>query len=157
MEKLLFNKKGLSTVVTTLIIVLLVLVAVGIIWLVVSNLIDSGTEDVEYNAKCLEVDMEIQNVEILQDGTADITLQRKQGGDDIEGIKLVLYLEDGTNIIRTFGSDVGGDLGPFDQITANVNSEGDVVESVEVLAYFQKGDGTEHLCPVTDTYEISYT
>ena len=38
------NKRGLSTVVTTLIIVLLVLVAIGIIWGVVNNLVQENLE-----------------------------------------------------------------------------------------------------------------
>ena len=36
------NKKGLSTVVTTLIIILLVLVAIGIVWVVIRGVIESG-------------------------------------------------------------------------------------------------------------------
>ena len=40
------KKKGLSTIVITLIIILISLVAVGIIWVVVRNVIQTGTEQV---------------------------------------------------------------------------------------------------------------
>ena len=40
------SKKGLSAVVTTLIIILLVLVAVGIIWVVVQNIVTEGAESI---------------------------------------------------------------------------------------------------------------
>jgi len=47
------HKKGLSTIVATLVIILLVLVAVGIVWVVVRNVIERGTNQVDINAKCI--------------------------------------------------------------------------------------------------------
>ena len=38
------NKKGLSTIVATLLIILLTLVAVGIIWIVIRNVVQTGTD-----------------------------------------------------------------------------------------------------------------
>ena len=39
-------KRGLSKVVTTLIVILLVLVAIGIVWVVVKDVITEGSEEV---------------------------------------------------------------------------------------------------------------
>jgi flagellin-like protein len=49
------EKKGLSAVVTTLIIILLVLVAVGIIWVVVRNVVEEGGSTIDLSVKCLDV------------------------------------------------------------------------------------------------------
>ena len=38
------NKRGLSTIVVTLILIVLSLVAVGVVWVVVSNLLNTGTQ-----------------------------------------------------------------------------------------------------------------
>ena len=40
------NKKGISTVITMLILVALVLIAIGAVWYVVQNVLDKGTEQV---------------------------------------------------------------------------------------------------------------
>ncbi len=152
MEKLLSNKKGLSTVVTTLIIVLLVLVAVGIIWYVISEVLDTGAGNIEYNAKCLEVDMNFVTVE--QDGnTFNIAVQRSAGGDDIDGAKLIWYYTDQTNEILPPHE---GNVGPLDQfaVLGVAIPSGKTVTKMEVLAYFIKENGEEHLCTVTDTYFV---
>ena len=39
-----FNKRGLSTIVVTLILVVLSLVAVGVVWAVISNLLKTGEQ-----------------------------------------------------------------------------------------------------------------
>ena len=41
------NKKGLSEIVTTVIIVLLVLVAVGILWAVVGNMLQGNVDTID--------------------------------------------------------------------------------------------------------------
>src|SRR3990167_792910 len=52
------DKRGLDAVVTTLLIILLVLVAVGIIWVVVRNVVQQGSEQIDINARCLSVDLQ---------------------------------------------------------------------------------------------------
>ena len=56
------NKKGLSMVVTSLIIILLVLVAIGIIWVVVQNIITEGTEQVSLGK--FTINLEIRSAKI---------------------------------------------------------------------------------------------
>ena len=41
-----FNSRGLSTIIATLLILLLVLIAVGIIWIIVKNVIQGGAEQI---------------------------------------------------------------------------------------------------------------
>ena len=55
------NKKGLSTVVTTLIVILLVLVAIAIIWVVIRNVIESGAGQIDVRSTCLGIDLKIIN------------------------------------------------------------------------------------------------
>jgi flagellin-like protein len=40
------DKRGISPVITTLIIILLALVAIGIVWIVIKNIVSEGTEGI---------------------------------------------------------------------------------------------------------------
>jgi len=51
------NKKGVSTVVATVLIIILVIAAVALIWTPIKNLISSSADEME--AKCLLVEAEI--------------------------------------------------------------------------------------------------
>jgi len=83
------NKRGLSTVVTTLIIVLLVLVAVGIIWAVIANLLESGAEEISTGKFTLA--MQINSAVLDGDaGTVEVIVMRKPGEGEIDGIKFAL-------------------------------------------------------------------
>jgi flagellin-like protein len=47
------NKRGLSGIVVAIILIALVLVAAGILWVVIGNLLDSGSKDISGTEKCL--------------------------------------------------------------------------------------------------------
>ena len=89
------NKKGLSAIVATLMIILLVLIAVGIIWVVVRNVVESGTQNIDIGAKCLEVDVRATAVS----PTNQVTLERGAGGINIDEANggVVIVFTDGLN------------------------------------------------------------
>ena len=59
-----FEKRGLSTIVSTLLILLLVFVAIGILWVVIRNVIQDGAEQVSLGKFTL--DMKIEQVQISE-------------------------------------------------------------------------------------------
>jgi hypothetical protein len=83
---MLYNKKGLSTVVTTLIIILLVLVAVGIIWIVVRGVIEQGADQVDVSSACPLIDVRIIGNGTCTSTTCTVNLERKAGGDTFGGV-----------------------------------------------------------------------
>jgi len=88
------NKRGLSSVVTSLIMILLVLVSVGIVWVVVKNIIESGTEDISLEK--FSSDLKIKSVTVDNStNTANINVKRNPGQGDLAGIKFVF--SDGLN------------------------------------------------------------
>jgi len=150
------NKQGLSTVVTTLIIILLVLVAVGIIWGVVNNLLTKSSETIGSSTKCLDLDIRATKIaNNSADGTDDdykVTLKRSSAGDNEEIYAKVFftnsagdsYIGDFTNGLLPLASDTMN----FDQTTvANATK-------VEVTAYYLDKSGAEKLCPITTEFEI---
>mgnify|MGYP001573405471 CR=1 FL=1 len=88
-----FVKRGLSGVVTTLIIVLLVLVAIGVIWMVVRNVIDKGTEQIELGQ--FSLDLQIKKVQVQNGNVTVIVVRRNPGEGNFVGMNFVF--SDGQN------------------------------------------------------------
>src|SRR5512137_2593316 len=82
------NKKGLSTIVATLLIILLTLVAVGIIWIVVRNVVQGGADQVDIDSKCLSASVEATKVTNVSTAY-QVTITRNGGEDALGGVKLV--------------------------------------------------------------------
>lgn len=148
------NKKGLSMIVSVLIIILLVLMAIGIVWVVVRNAIQSGTEQIDLGSKCLQTSVRITTALCDADGTTTdnctVVLKRDDTGKDIGGIKLVFG-----NVTDSFTHDENGNIGvlsikttpPIDTGIANVTR-------IDVVVYFVDEAGNEQLCSGINTYKF---
>ena len=138
------RKQGLSAIVTTLIIVLLALVAVGIIWVVISNLIDEGVTQVDLSSKCLKIDVKAVSVDCANPALCDVTLTRGAGGEAIAGVKIVFY--EGTT-----GGSVTTETGNIEILGTSsitgVASGLTAPDSVKVSPYFIDDSGNEEICP----------
>ena len=137
------NKKGLSLIVTSLIIIVLVIVAIGIVWVVANNIIESQIEQIDYSSKCLEIDVKIKSLITTPGTNYNISLTRTGSNtDEIAGVKLVFFNEqNNSNII-----DIAGNIKPLDTITKNINGEIENVNKIELTAYFKDDEGNEKLC-----------
>ena len=82
------NRKGLSAVVTNLIIILLVIVAVGIVWVVVNNLIQDTSEGI--SLKKITIGLDISNV-AFDGSNINVTIQRSSGAGNLTGVKILIY------------------------------------------------------------------
>jgi flagellin-like protein len=95
------SKKGLSTIVTTLILVLLVLVAVGILWNPIKKLLTDNEESFE-KTKCFDVsiDTSIVNTSAVN---YDVTITRNSDGneDEVMYMKIVLSNDTESSTVRT--------------------------------------------------------
>jgi len=139
------HKKALSTVVTTLIIILLVLVAIGIIWVVINNVVTEGSENVNYSVKCLEVDVKATAVNACAFNSCDVTMKRGAGGDAFEGIKVVFKNQTiGTSDVITSL----GNIEPLQTVTRTITITGltSNPDSVEITPYFKDQSGMEKPC-----------
>ena len=137
------QKKGLSAVVTTLLIILLVLVAVGIIWVVVRNVVQEGAEQIDVSARCTAVDLRAVGVVETSAGVYDITLQRRAGGDDIAGVKIVILADTASSGVLP---DLFLDMEALDTVTETGVAGPAGATSVEFTPYFLDSSGNELLC-----------
>ena len=100
------EKKGLSTIVTTLIFILLVFVAIGIIWVVVVKILDKG-KGIEIESYSVNVKVDPQYVKLTQDDGTDcngniaqcknisLKIKREAGGGEVNSVKFLI--SDGTS------------------------------------------------------------
>jgi flagellin-like protein len=152
------NKKAMSEIVTTVIMVVLALVAVAVIWQIINNLISDKGAQVGITQKCLDVKL---NVESVSDCTADgctIAIKRSAGGDSFTGVKVILKSSTESSKVITIpgnieeleteslDASITDPLDGFDASTAN---------KVEATVYFTDESGQEQNCPSTTTYNFN--
>jgi len=145
------NTKGLSGVITTLIIILLVIAAIGIIWAVVNPFLKGSTGDFNLANKCRDTSVEIVSAScgaLLAD--CSVTLQRTSGDEEIAGVKLIFYDEAGT---ENYIHDV---IGNIEELTRSTESSinlaadwgaGKTPATVSIAVYFTDASGSEKACP----------
>jgi len=155
------SKRGLSDIVITLIIVLLSMVAIGLVWYVVNNLLQSGTEGVETSAKCLNINLEVKQATCVNgtvNQTCNITLSRTgTESDELGGVKII-FADSVTEVASSSLIDVAGNVAPLvgkkisnlDTLVANANQ----VDVLEITPYFKDDSGNEKLCSQTTTFEF---
>jgi hypothetical protein len=71
------------------------MVAIGVVWAVVNNLLQSGTEQTTTGFEQLSLDFELQKVLVEPDGDLQIVVKRNVGAGTISGLKFII--SDGTN------------------------------------------------------------
>lgn len=90
------NKRGLSAVIATLLIVVLVLVAIGIVWGVVKNILTSGTQQTSFQFGSLFLNLKLQKVKVDSvTGDISVTVQRDVGEGELTGVAFII--SDGVN------------------------------------------------------------
>jgi flagellin-like protein len=142
------SKRGLSAIVTTLIIILLVFIAIGIVWVVIQDVIKGGTESIDYQSQCLEIGLSVSQAQVLSATTISVAVTRSARGEAIDGVKVTIPQDDGTwSQVVTVPGDieelVTSSLGilNFAGNTSLVDPTG-----VTVTPYFVDGVGNEILC-----------
>lgn len=144
------NKKGLSGVITTLIIVLLVIVAIGVVWVVIKPFITSTTEQFDLGTKCLEADVEIVSAQCNSGLTdCDVVLKRGSGDEELAGVKVIFYNADESSSYVNAGH--VGDIEVLETATvSDINLAtawpGETPSIVRVAPYFTDASGAEQLC-----------
>ncbi len=153
------NKKGLSDIVVTLIIIVLSLVAIGVVWVVVSNMLKSGTASADIGAKCIGVQVSAINAN-CSDATSNVcTVSLSRTGTDnspIGGVKLVFRNESAgvsSGVVDVPGdiAQLAGSIVTVDTGVAKTAFLGNF-SKVEVTVYFKDASGTAQVCQQTSPF-----
>ncbi len=142
-----YNKRGLSAVITTLLIVLLVLVAIGVVWGVIRNIIRAGSKEVSLGG--LTLDLDIKDAYESNDNII-VRVERKVGEGDLVGIKFILSGEGDDVIIQKSTAMEELDQETFTLTPANSSA----AQKVSVAPVYEKTGGEEGVGNVVDTHTI---
>lgn len=144
------NEKGLSTIVATLLIILLTLVAVGIIWVVIRNVIQSNTEQISLGKFTL--DLEIKDVLVnFTNHSLNIKIKRNAGEGEISGLDFIVEDGDNTEVVESNLS-----LKELEERTINLPLSSSIniskIQKVSVAPIFKLESGKEVIGDVKDEY-----
>jgi len=145
------SERGLSAIVATLLIILLTLIAVGIIWVVIRNVVESGGEQAEIAAKCLNVDLSVTAAQCDTGGVCNVTYTRSTGGDAINGIFIILSNGQTSNQSQVTGNVAPGDTRTELNIATTLSP---APTSAEIAPYFTDSSGREQRCNPTGTFDL---
>jgi hypothetical protein len=135
------NKKGMSDVVTNVLIILLVIVAVGILWAFLQPLFTKSGTKLQQAQACLDITLEPVKC-VVSGNDANVTVKRNEKVANLVEMRLVFTKGDGSTESKLVNASLPG---PLDTsiFSASLNS---APKSVAVAA----GIGTEA------TGEVSY-
>ncbi len=129
------NKRGLSTIITTLIMILLVLVATGVVWVVISNVLKSSVEDIDIGK--FTISLSIEDVKI-NDNSIDVKIKRNPGAGEISGLKFAV-----SNGINTSIFEETTTINELEEKTYVLNYDGGLVKSVSIAPILKTSSGKE--------------
>lgn len=150
------NKRALSGVITTLIIILLVIAAIGIVWFVVRPFISGGGETFNIGTKCLQTEVEVTAVMCGTNDLCNVTLRRgSDGADELGGVNLIFYNSAGTdNYIKKAEGDIGQQ--ELETVTdIDISDLSGTPETLSIASYFIDSSGSESACDETGSYTIA--
>jgi hypothetical protein len=136
--------RGLSTIVATLLIILLTLVAVGIVWAVVRNVINTNAQQISLGK--FTVGLEI--VSINQTGSnVNVKVKRDAGEGEIEGIVFSVFDGKQTHIFEKNNISIN----PLEIKTFGLVYSGNIV-SISIYPIFVTSSGKTTTGNLADTY-----
>lgn len=143
------SKRGLSEVVSTVMIIALVLVIMGIVWVVVQNLVSNSQEDIEIGLS--KVNLEIDpSATLIEGGTLFVKVNRGVGKGNLTGIQFIFFDGIDEQVIKeeTEISELGGKRFPFTFDSL------DEVKRISIAPVFKTSSGKEVIGRIQDTYEF---
>jgi FlaG/FlaF family flagellin (archaellin) len=135
------EKRGLSNLVATVLIILLALGGTATVWSFLEPSIEEAGDTINERTTCLNTGVEPKSCETIA-GSADIIIQVKEA--DVKGITAVVELGDGSLITE----EIVEDLPAFSTRSFTVSHGSENIKSVKAAAAIMGEDGELVTCPV---------
>ena len=149
------NRRGLSAIVTTLLIILLSIVAIGAVWVVISNVIDEGSEDINLARFTLDIVIKSAYVDTADSNKIKVSVRRSVGKGDVKGLNFVF--SDGSKSVVVRKDIVLNELDErtFEFTSAELEGIGFGSGDTVSIAPIFDSSGSEKTGEITDTEKIS--
>ena len=134
------DKRGISDIVTTVLLILLAIAAVGIIWVVIQGFINSGTKGVGSAADCLQNNFEVVSaVNVSTTASSIVNVTVKSIGPGQASIdKILFYYNTGSQTSKLATEMLTAPaIGESNRTTVNIGASGGMLkqdDSIQVAA-----------------------
>ncbi len=150
------DRKGVSDVIATILIILLVLAAIIIVWQVVSEVVKGGAKTVEERSKCIDASLEFQEGSVVCRNAAgagtgnanNVSAIIKRGGDNIDKMKMRIVAK---NNISDYTAPIS--LGTSSVFLVNVGSTNGEKIFVKVAPIV--GEVPDVICDPSEELEVT--
>lgn len=148
------NKRGLSNIIVTLLLIVLVLVAVSIVWGITKDLIESGVEEIDLGKFTL--DLEIKSVKIEGDDvTVDVVVKRNPGPGEFIGMNFVFSDGQNSEVIRE--DTVLNELEERSFTYTLTKISTSKLEDVSIAPIYELSSGKENMGNIADKFNVEKT
>ncbi|MBD3247451.1 hypothetical protein GF378_02415 [Candidatus Pacearchaeota archaeon] len=143
---MLSNKKAMSAIVTTVIMIGLVIIAIGIVWAVVMNIVEGESEELDYSQRCIGINLNVERLS-CEAGECTIELKRALGSksDPIDGVGITLMNETASDEEYVEEGNIAASK--IVNIPTDLNATG-----ADVRIYVEKDDETKYWCSQITSY-----
>ena len=145
------NKKALSSIVSTLVFLLLVLVAVAIIWGTVKFFLNKNAAKVSLDT--ITLDLTIESVNVQNDTGIIVNVKRNKGKGEFKGIQFIFDDGESSEIIQ-----VNYELKELERKNFIFNLQilnASELETVSIALVFEAESGKEFVGEIKDIFRIS--
>ena len=146
------NNKGVSMIVSTMIIILLVIVAIGIVWFVSRGVLQGGADEVSLGKFLIDLEIKRAYVDESNPNLVHVTVERGAGEGILKGVNFIFANEDESKTKQEIFS-----LNKLESKTIDVDIStlgiSDVTE-VSIVPIFESESGAEKLGGILDTVTL---
>jgi flagellin-like protein len=105
------NNKGISTIIATIMMILFVIIAAGIVWVVIQNILSEEIEGISSGLDRITLNIVGSSVNFSESGRVSLIINRDIGKGDLSKIKIILYNEEGESYSEDIGASTLTELG----------------------------------------------
>jgi len=130
------NKRGLSNVLSILLVVVIGIVAVGLIWGYVNKTLNESGETIREEIAVSQIDYEIieKSVVVNEEGNLSFNVKRNSGG--VENSGFIVAIQDSEGNIETFNDYENSEISQLEIVKVNIDkNEHDLLEIASVAVY----------------------
>ncbi len=140
------NKKGVSEVISTVLMILLVIVAVGAIAAFLVKFLRSGSDEVAQSQACLALDVNVKSCQYDSDANSLSVTVARDRGENLNIVELKVFAAGtGGENVTLINQDIPG-LFESRVYSANTLTSGVAVASASVAAKLENTDGKQSYC-----------
>ena len=131
------NKRGISGILVTVLLVLLAIGALGIIWVILLSFINSGSESIDLSSNTLKVEVVENSLKYLPGDSLELLVRRDANLGNISGVKVVIDSEGGNSY--SVDANVNLDVLESKKIIVPLNGKIDKITKVSVYPLIANG------------------